>query len=235
MTGHRSGCLLCGAELIYLSGPETMECAVCRRAVLNNARCAHGHYVCDGCHGHSASDWIARYASATTSRDPLEIAERLMRSPVVAMHGPEHHFLVPAALLAAYGNSLGDHGATAKRISEARRRASKVLGGFCGFYGACGAAVGVGIFVSVVTAATPLSREEWQESNRATADALRLIADHGGPRCCKRTTYLAIRSGSETSRRILGVKLETSQEPECSWADLNRECQHHSCPFHPAA
>ncbi len=32
----------------------------------------------------------------------MALAIRLMRLPAVKMHGPEHHFLVPAVLLAAY-------------------------------------------------------------------------------------------------------------------------------------
>ena len=38
-------------------------------------------------------------------------------------------------------------------------RATDIKGGFCGFYGNCGAAVGTGIYVSIITGATPLTRE----------------------------------------------------------------------------
>jgi len=50
-----------------------------------------------------------------------------------------------------------------------KKRAEKVLGGFCGLYGGCTAAVGTGIFVSLVTNATPLSEGEWKLTNLTTA------------------------------------------------------------------
>ena len=75
------------------------------------------------------------------------------------MHGPEHHFLIPAVLLSAFYNVSGEPGEKEKKIKQARKRAENVLGGFCGFYGDCGAAVGTGIFVSVITGATPLSQK----------------------------------------------------------------------------
>ncbi|VUT25840.1 MAG: hypothetical protein MOIL_01256 [Candidatus Methanolliviera sp. GoM_oil] len=58
----------------------------------------------------------------------------------------------------------------------------KNLGGFCGYHGDCGAAVGTGIFISLITDATPLSKHEWKLSNLMTAKSLLSIANHGGPR-----------------------------------------------------
>ncbi len=64
------------------------------------------------------------------------------------MHGPEHHFLVPAVLLASYYDKPAFSEERASKIKEARRRAKAVLGGFCDSHGNCGAAVGVGIYPS---------------------------------------------------------------------------------------
>ena len=73
-----------------------------------------------------------------------------------------------------------------------RRRARNVLPAFCGLYGACGAAVGCGIFMSVYTGTTPLSKDTWSLCNYATAGALSEMAKLGGPRCCKRNTFAAL-------------------------------------------
>ena len=43
-----------------------------------------------------------------TSRNPIEVLERLMSRPECPMHGPTHHVLVGAALLTAYNNCLPD-------------------------------------------------------------------------------------------------------------------------------
>jgi hypothetical protein len=53
-----------------------------------------------------------------------------MRHPSVAMHGPEHHFLVSAVLLAAYDNQHGLENRAVK-IQQARKRAEGVRGGSC--------------------------------------------------------------------------------------------------------
>ena len=135
-------------------------------------------------------------------------------------------------LLTATANARGDGAGKARLLAEARRRAEAVPGGFCGFQGACGAGVGVGIFTSVATAATPLARETWGAANRATGRALTVIGGLGGPRCCKRTTWLAILTGIRVAKEVLGVKLE-GRGGGCDWAAENAECLGTPCPFHP--
>jgi len=159
-----------------------------------------------------------------------------MRNPKVKMHGPEHHYLVPAVLLAAYANRPGatreEHAAKAKKIETARRRAEDIKGGFCGFCGNCGAAVGTGIFLSVLTGATPLSRIEWRLSNLLTAESLLAVANHGGPRCCKRDTFLAIQTAVAFLRREFQAGLELPDRICCDFASLNKECLTDSCPYY---
>lgn len=163
----------------------------------------------------------------------MELALTLMRNPRIKMHGPEHHFLVPAVLLAAYYNSKKEYGEKATKIRMAKKRASQILGGFCGFYGNCGAAVGTGIFVSLVTGATPLSVAEWKLANLVTAKSLLTIAEHGGPRCCKRTTFLAILEAADFAKENLGVDFKINKELKCEFYPLNKECLRQNCPFHP--
>jgi hypothetical protein len=117
-------------------------------------------------------------------------------------------------------------------LTEARRRADAVPGGFCGFNGACGAGIGVGIFTSVATGATPLARETWGTPNRATGRALTVIGGPGGPRCCKRTTWLAVLTGMKVAKEALGAQLD-GRGPSCEWNDRNAECLGEPCPFHP--
>jgi len=227
---HLSGCLVCGADLVYLSQYERQTCAYCGKQLEANACCAKGHFVCDGCHSADAGNLIEQFCSTTTYKDPLEIAITLMRHPAIAMHGPEHHFLVPAALLAAYDNQYPSENRAAK-IQQARKRAEGVRGGSCGLCGNCGAAVGTGIFISLITGATPLSKREWQLSNRMTAESLFSIAEHGGPRCCKRDTFLALKSAQAFLPRQLGQTLDMSASIRCEFHAFNKQCLQTGCPF----
>jgi len=132
----------------------------------------------------------------------------LMQHPAVKMHGPEHHFLVPAVLLAAYYNLKGDSTSKREKIAEAEKRAKHVLGGFCGSHGDCGAAVGTGM-------------------------ALMSIALHGGPRCCKRNTYLAIIEAARFLKENFNVQMDVSSEIQCQFSHLNKECLKEECRFYP--
>jgi hypothetical protein len=161
----------------------------------------------------------------------MSLAVELMKSPKIKMHGPEHHFLVPAVLLAAYCNLTGNQQDKADKIKTARNRADYVKGGFCGLHGACGAAVGTGIFVSLLTGATPLSGREWKLSNLITSQCLKEIAEHGGPRCCKRDTFLAIINAIDFIKEYFDTDMAINRGIKCQFSTFNRECRKEQCPF----
>jgi hypothetical protein len=227
-----TGCLVCGGDLVYLAESVRMTCALCGATHASAARCVAGHYACDACHASPAKDVIERTCAAAGEADPIALAVRLMRHPSVKMHGPEHHFLVPAVLLAAWSNARGEPGRRAARVAEARRRTEPLCGGFCGIQGACGAGIGTGTFVAIATGATPVKGPERGLSNRMTARALDVVSRTDGPRCCKRDSFLAILAAARFARAHLGVELP-ARGPTCEWSDANAECIGDACPFHP--
>jgi len=226
----KSGCLVCGKELAYLRESMQLACALCHATLRADARCANGHFVCDACHADAPGAWIVQQCRATDETDPMQLAIRLMRDPCVAMHGPEHHVLVPAVLLTAYCNLGKKPEERDKKLAEALKRARCVAGGSCGFHGACGAAIGVGIFASLVLEATPLSKEEYRLCNEATAQALARIAAQGGPRCCKRAVFTALQAGAAFSAAHLGRAISMSQA-SCEFFPGNRECLGTACAY----
>ena len=146
------------------------------------------------------------------------------------MHGPEHHVMVGSALLTAYKNVGGDIDLV-KALSEMQARGRKVPGGACGFWGACGAGVSAGMFVSIVTGSTPLANEAWGLSNKMTSSALGAIGEVGGPRCCKRDSYISIIKAVEFSKEHLGVEMELG-DIKCVHSKQNNQCIGKRCPFH---
>ena len=225
-----NGCLICGANLQYLDDYRELTCHYCKNTVQANVSCLENHFVCDECHARSGVDLIETYCNHSESVNPVEMAIGLMHSEKIKMHGPEHHFLVPAVLIAAYCNKTGDEEKTAK-ISIARKRAEKVLGGFCGTHGNCGAGVGTGIFISVITNATPLSTEGWNLCNLMTGKSLISIASHGGPRCCKRDVFLSLAESIAFVKEKFGVTLD-SMDTICEFSANNRECLKNGCVFY---
>ena len=177
-------------------------------------------------------DRIIEVCLAERSADPIFIVRKLMALPFCHMHGPEHHVLVGSALLTAYKNAGGNIDLH-RALSEMQVRGQKVPGGACGFWGACGAGISAGMFVSIVTGSSPLAVEAWGLSNKMTSSALGAIGEVGGPRCCKRDSYLAIVKAVEFVRTYLGVKMELG-EIRCIHFGQNSQCIEGRCPFYPS-
>ena len=172
---------------------------------------------------------ITTLCLAETSKNPVEILLNLVNRLDCPVHNPVHHILVGSALLTAYKNAGGDIDLE-KSLAELKNRAEQVPGGACGYWGACGAAISSGMFVSIVTGSTPLKNEEWKLSNLMTASSLGAIGEIGGPRCCKRNSYLAITQAVNFAKENLSVEMELSKI-KCTHFNQNSQCIGTRCPF----
>lgn len=229
-------CLVCGKPVVYYEKAKQMECVMCHRQFESHAGCEDGHYVCDECHGAKGIQIIMEGCKSSSSKNPVEIMQNLMKDPYIYMHGPEHHVMVGAALLTAYYNCGGFDGGTARRdyeeaLEEMRLRGSEYPGGSCGFWGCCGAAVSTGMFMSIIRNATPLTGKSWGLSNRMTSEALKVIGELGGPRCCKRNSFSAAIAAVKFTEENLGVRMELPDEIRCDFSGENRECLGKKCPY----
>ena len=221
-------CLICKAPLEYLETDILMECEICHKKENSKTRCVKGHYVCNECHTQGL-DTIIGLCMEESSRNPVEILEKMMAMPFCHMHGPEHHVMVGAALLTAYKNAGGDIDLH-KALIEIMNRGKSVPGGACGFWGACGAGISSGMFISIISNSTPLAQEPFALSHKMTAKSLSAIGEIGGPRCCKRDSYLSILAAIDFVKENFGVEME---KPEiiCSHSGQNNQCIGKRCPF----
>lgn len=231
MKAYKSNCIICNSDLIYKTYNEEFKCYYCGKIFDNNVSCKNNHYVCDECHSSSAFEIVEKYCKTSNSIKPIELVNDLFKHPSVKMHGPEHHFIVPAVMITVINNIKDNQELKVKQLEQIRKRAKNVLGGFCGFYGTCGAAIGTGIFLSVFTEATPLSTNSWKQCNLLTAKALTEIAHAGGPRCCKRDSYIALQKAIEYSNENLGLNIQLD-DIKCNFSSLNQQCLKQDCPFY---
>ena len=222
-------CLICKASLIYAENGETMECALCHKREASKTKCANGHYICDDCHT-KGMDALIGLCSSETSKNPIEILRKMMQMPFCHMHGPEHHVMVGAALLTAFKNAGGDIDLHASLL-EMMNRGKSVPGGACGFWGACGAGISTGMFVSIISKSTPLTNEPFALSHQMTSKALSKIGEIGGPRCCKRDAFAALQTAAEYVKEHYGVRLDV-HPAKCAWSPHNAQCLGHRCPYH---
>ena len=215
-------CLICKAPLEYLETDILMECEICHKTENSKTRCVNGHYVCNDCHTRGL-DTILGLCMEETSKDPIEIIEKMMALPFCHMHGPEHHVMVGAALLTAYKNAGGDI-ELPSALAEMMNRGKSVPGG------ACGAGISSGMFISIISKSTPLANEPFALSHRMTAKSLGAIGEIGGPRCCKRDSFLSILSAVDFVRENFGIEME-KPDVVCRYSARNNQCIGKRCPF----
>lgn len=216
----REECLICKAPLEYLKSDILMECEICHKKESSKTRCVNGHYVCNNCHTQGL-DTIIGLCMKETSKNPVVIIEKMMALPFCHMHGPEHHVMVGSALLTAYKNAGGNidlHGA----LIEMMNRGKSVPGGACGFWGACGAGISTGMFISIISQSTPLSNEPFALSHKMTAKSLEKIGEIGGPRCCKRDSFISVLSAIEFVKEHFGIEME-KVEVVCHYSAQNNQ------------
>jgi hypothetical protein len=227
-----NNCGVCARPLVYTPDSITSTCALCGKVEKTNIYCPAGHYVCNTCHSKAALEVLKEILSTTQSTDPAAIMEQVLSHPAVPMHGPEHHVIVPAAIVTAAKNA--GYAVPEGALDKVIERASKFPGGWCGLYGDCGAAVGAGIAVSVLTGATPLTGKPRTLAMAATSQAMATMLDEQ-PRCCKKATRRAIQSAVEFLRKNLDINLPDAGQTACTYSIRNKECAREKCPYYDPA
>jgi hypothetical protein len=223
-----NNCGVCARPLVYATESVSKTCALCGQEEKTAIYCPAGHYICDSCHSQAALEVLKQVLTVTKSTDPVAILEQVMAHPSVPMHGPEHHVIVPAAIVAAVRNS--GYPVPEAAIEKVIERASKVPGGWCGLYGDCGSAVGAGIAISVITGATPLTGKQRTLALAATSQALSAMLDEQ-PRCCKKASRQAIQSTVDFLREHLGINLSQANKIKCTYTLRNQQCAQQKCPY----
>lgn len=232
---HNIACLVCGTDLVYDKSEKEQSCVFCGDVESSPIYCPRGHFVCDTCHSSDAVEFLQRLAELDRSTNPKEVADKAMSHPSFKFHGPEHHGLVPAAILIAMKNRglarLDGTPVTFEMILEGIRRGMKIPGGFCGYAGACGACIGAGIATALFVGSTPIKGPERTISHKATTDALYLSQD-GLRRCCKRATYIGLTASMDLLRSEYGVDLgESPTYQSCKFSSKSRDCEEEACQY----
>ena len=100
-----TNCIICGQPLVYATETRIRKCDFCGHEDNTLIYCAAGHYVCDLCHSKKAIEVARQLLDTTDSKDPVCILEQIMAHHAIPIHGPEHHSIVPGAIIAAVRNA----------------------------------------------------------------------------------------------------------------------------------
>jgi hypothetical protein len=196
-----------------------------------------GHFVCDTCHSADALTLLEKMAESDESIESKEIVESAFIHPSFSFHGPEHHSLVPAAILISlknrnFGRPDGEL-ITVETIKEGINRGSKIPGGFCGYAGTCGACVGAGVAIALFLGSTPTKAHEKNKAHEATTKALTSSQD-GLIRCCKRATFYGISAAMSILKEEYDIDLgPIPGKGSCKNYNRNRDCAKKKCYFFP--
>lgn len=234
---HGFACMVCGGTLIYSDKATEQICDYCGQRTKSTIYCPSGHFVCDACHSGDAIELLNRMADSNDRINPVDIVEEAYLHHAFKFHGPEHHSLVPAAILIALKNLAvtrpNGETLTTEMVREGIRRGAKIPGGFCGTAGNCGACVGAGIAIAVFLGSTPTKGPERKASILTTIAALEMVTD-GLIRCCKRSTFHGITAAIRVLRTEFKVDIGPEPAPKsCKNSHLNRDCAKQECVFFP--
>jgi len=230
-------CEICGNELTYAITPDKYKdliCEFCGVQFNTNIYCKEDHYICDTCHSRGPIEIIEEVCLNTKLQDPFKLANKIMRHHKFKMYGPEHHVIVPAVILTSLRNNnikkpSGEE-ISIFDIKEGIVRSSKIPGGWCGFYGSCGAGMGSGVTISIFTKATPSRDKERTLANQATSISLSKIADNL-EHCCKRSVKWAICETLSFLKEKCNVHLDFAPL-KCEFSNKNDKCEKINCVFY---
>lgn len=223
-------CRVCGNELIRVPQNVLMVCAFCGKIEETNWYCVENHYVCSNCLNLDPKEIVKSICLKSNKTDPIELANDIMSSPAIQMHGPEHHFITSAVMLTVMGNFTNNHQGLKTKIQKAEEIALRMAPTCTWHLGTCGAALGASIFLLLWKGLNAEDPKSWDEGNSIVTSTLKRIAELGSPRCCKRDTYIAIEETVEHLRVHYGIELPIS-EPKCIFSLRNRSCKHEECIF----
>ncbi len=229
---HKSGCAVCGKPLNYSDKYKNVQCFYCEEKFDTEIICEDGHYVCDSCHRVDANNLILKECISNSGTNPILLVNDIMEHALMNIHGPEHHFLVPAVLYSCYANTINDRSDLKGALNTLRSRMVKIPGSICGSHGGCGAILGAAAFVSYITQTTSLSGKKWADIHAFSALGLSQVSKYGGPRCCKRNTYIGILHGVTWLQENLGILLDKPEDIVCDFHIRNKECIKLKCLFY---
>lgn len=225
-------CPVCKADKLTLDEEIAGKCSLCGQEFEADTTCKNNHYICHICRQKAAREEIIRYCLANKQTDPYSLMLELMKLPDTAMHGPEHHLLFPAALLTSLCNAKGRTD-LAVLLEEANNRSIQVPGGACGSWGICGAAIGAGIFSSIIAESSPYAEKEWKSCGQLTSRCASAISKQGGPRCCKRDSYTALKEAIPYCNKRFKTNFTIPGPIKCQFYIGNKECKGKKCQFFP--
>lgn len=221
-------CPICDSSIDLAPGRRT--CSYCGQTEEGDHACSRGHYTCQACRRAVPSELVARVCLNSSETDPYKMANLILSHHYFNQMGPQFHIVAGPVIIAALANQ-GFIGSKAQMIPEAVERLKDVPALACSSRGICGAAAGAGAAVSLISQAGPLKARERSQALKYSSDALRVIAEQGGIRCCRQSVLSTLETALSAIRKDYGYEIKAAS-PQCGYPQRNPECKKGECPYY---
>ncbi|MBN1458855.1 MAG: hypothetical protein JXA57_04915 [Armatimonadetes bacterium] len=172
---------------------------------------------------------VAKQIAGTKPAEALE--DLLNQGDDSPVNGVWHHALVGEILLVCLRNA--GHEISEDLIDEVVDRGRQIPGGACGFLGTCGALDSASSAYSILLGSTPVATEPRERLLRFSAKLVARLAEIGGSRCCKKSSYAALETAREEFAKV-GFELpEEKFEGRCPFFAANETCDGEACVYFP--
>jgi hypothetical protein len=182
--------------------------------------------------GEMAEQLVSLARSEVKSTAPASALEELLsQTEGLPVHGLWHHSLAGEILLLCLQNAgypIGD-----ELIDEVVERGRLIPAGACGFLGACGALISAASAYAVLLGSTPVAAERRERLLQFHARLAARLAELGGSRCCKKSSYTALELAQDEFAK-LGFELPREQfAGRCKFFADNETCDGADCVYFP--
>lgn len=169
---------------------------------------------------------------ASTSKNPIEIAEKLMSLPEFSIYGCRHYLVVPFSLLTAYNNAGGKIENLERSFFNIYHRLLRYPSSMCKIGGVCGIPISAGVGLIDMIAERDTSYQPHRIANMMTTECLlitRKYMPYDDTFCCKRHVYLAILRGAKFIDDNFWIQLSLPEKVVCRFQNVNKKCAHKNC------
>jgi len=187
---------------------------------------------CAGTAGDTTTTLATMLARQIEGTKPAEALDDLLsQGDDAPVHGVWHHALIGEILLVCLRNA--GHPLSDDLVDEVLDRGHQIPGGSCGFLGTCGALSSAASAYAVLLRSTPVATEQREKLLQFAAKLAARLADIGGSRCCKKSSYVAFEVAQPELAK-LGFDLPEEHFPgRCRFSAQNETCDGESCVYFP--
>jgi hypothetical protein len=182
--------------------------------------------------GEMATRLVALARTEVTGTAPAAALEDLL-APIegLPVHGFWHHALAGEILLLCLRNA--GYPIAEELVDEVAERGWLTPAGSCGFLGPCGALVSASSAYAILLGSTPVAADRRERLLQFHARLAARLADLGGSRCCKKSTYTALALARDEFAK-LGFELPREEfAGRCRFFADNETCDGAECEYFP--